>query len=254
MSMLTLLIVDDEPLILAGVRQMVREQQGTHFTNVLVSADAFEALDMLDRCTPDLVITDIQMPGMNGLDFIREAKQKHCRRFIVLTGHDYFDYALQALRHGVIDYLMKPLNRDALYELLTRVSKQILEERLGSDKLDGPAFDPHIPAKIREFHLYLLTHFSRDISLGEVASRLNLHPNYVSRLLKEHTGQTFLQHLHALRMEKARNLLEHSTLSLAHIAKGVGFENAQQFYKLFKRDTGMTPGEYRDSHRRERYE
>ena len=97
MTSFKLLIVDDEPAILNGLRQMVEEAQ-TVFNDIAATVDSSEALNLVTSFAPDLVITDIQMPEIDGLEFIRQAQDLVETRFVILTGYDHFEYARQALR------------------------------------------------------------------------------------------------------------------------------------------------------------
>ncbi|MBD2868576.1 response regulator transcription factor [Paenibacillus arenilitoris] len=245
--MLKLLIVDDEPIILAGLEHLIRGERSA-FTDIERASDAFEALDLLDTFRPDLIITDIQMPAMDGLAFIHEAQQKGAKRFVILSGYDHFDYARQALRLQVNDYLLKPIQKKELSEILNRLTLEIMEER---KEMPKPADAPSSPEQetsvpIRKFQAYVRTHFMRDIALDEVAEHLNLHPNYFCTVLKKETGMTFLQYLHTVRIENAKELLANpDPLTMEQIAKSVGFESPRHFYKVFKQFTGQTPGAYK---------
>jgi len=246
--MLKLMIVDDEPIILAGLEHLIRSER-TAFTDIEQVSDAFDALDLLGTFRPDLVITDIQMPAMDGLTFIREAQQRGAKRFVILSGYDYFDYARQAIRLQVNDYLLKPVQQRELSVILNRLALEILEERKGEQQ---SACDQSAPAQetsstIRKFQLFVKNHFMRDVSLDEVAEHLGLHPNYFCTVLKKETGMTFLHYLHTVRIEKAKELLAHpEPLTMEQIAKSVGFESPRHFYKVFKQFTGLTPGAYRE--------
>lgn len=122
--MLTILIVDDEPLILNGLMSMIRHRPGGSAV-VIGASDAAEALEAAERSRPDLVITDIHMPEMNGLELIEAMQEMSlCERFVILTGYEDFGYARQALRYGALDYLLKPIDKQVLYELLDKVGEQ----------------------------------------------------------------------------------------------------------------------------------
>lgn len=242
--MLNLLVVDDEPYILNGLQQIIHGLE-TPFTDISGAIDAFRALDMIEGHKPDLIISDIQMPGMSGLEFIREAKSRGCRRFIILTGHEEFHYAREALRYGVIDYLLKPLNEDNLHKLLVGIAQQIFEEKMETGELDYLLEGQSPNGNIRLFQKYLLSHYTKGISLHDAAAHIHLHPNYLSRLLQDHTGKSFLQHVHFLRLEMAKRMLGNSTYTVDQVSKQVGFENTQYFHKIFKREMKVTPGEYR---------
>src|SRR5699024_6391906 len=108
--MLKLMIVDDEPLILKGLKKMI-DKKNTSWTNVLSAVDGVDALEKLEEFQPDLLMTDIRMPEMNGFELINIVKRRgFCKRFIILTGYDEKEYLHRAIRSRVIDYLLKPVN------------------------------------------------------------------------------------------------------------------------------------------------
>lgn len=249
--MLKLLLVDDEPIILAGLHHLILSGR-TAFTDIERASDAYEALDLLDTFHPDLIITDIQMPAMDGLEFIREARQRGAGRFVILSGYDHFDYARQALRLHVNDYLLKPIQQKELFEILSRLTLEIMEERDEGSKAKASGLYPvlasaqEISVPVRKFQQYVRKHFMRDISLDEVAEHLSLHPNYFCTVLKKETGMTFLHYLHSVRIENAKELLgKPELLTMEQIAKSIGFESPRHFYKVFKQFTGQTPGTYK---------
>jgi len=251
MDMLNLLVVDDEMVILHGIVKIIREGK-TPFARIESALDAYEALSVMSDFAPDLIITDIHMPEMNGLELIQEAKERRlCDRFIILTGHDEFEYARQALRHQVIDYLLKPINKTELLHLLRQVAKTILEEREDGKPEDGEREER--PESRYSFHVekilrHIDQHYHRDLSLDQCSELTGLHPNYISQLFRKETGVTFVQYLHRLRIEKAKELLKKdSGLPVQVIGHQVGFENPQHFMKVFKKLTGCTPGAYREA-------
>jgi two-component system response regulator YesN len=245
---LKLLIVDDEPVILGGLKHMISSEK-TLFTDIECASDAFDALSLLETFKPDLVITDIQMPAMDGLELIREAQQRKIKRFVILSGYDVFDYARQALRLHVTDYLLKPIQQRELAEVLNRISLEVLEER--SQMLQGDLEEAHPSSNqtsnIRKFKAYVQEHFMHDVSLDDVAGHLGLRPNYVCNILKRELGLTFVHYLHHVRIEKAKELLTHpDSLTVEQVAKSVGYEATRHFYKIFKQYTGQTPGGYKN--------
>ncbi|MBB3125429.1 two-component system response regulator YesN [Paenibacillus rhizosphaerae] len=246
--MLNLMIIDDEPIILAGIRDMV-EQEKTPFTRISVAFDGVEALEQMAYFRPDLVITDIHMPEMDGLAFIREAHKKNVRRFIILTGHDKFEYAREALRLKVVEYLLKPINQSELSSLLKSMATDIVTDKnkeRDEEADKGPAW--YSNEKMRMLADYVHANYGRDISIADAATWLNLNPAYAGQLFKKETGKSFISYLRCVRMEKAKALLlDMREMSMDHIACCVGYENSRTFYKVFREHVGQTPGEYRDS-------
>jgi len=243
--MLKLMIVDDEPIILQGIKGMVVDSK-TAFTKIVTANDGIEALEMIEYFQPDLVITDIQMPEMSGLEFIREAKKRQVERFIILTGYDVFEYARQAIQLQVVDYLLKPINEQELFSLLKKISVTMTDEK----KLDiHPTNEQpqHLNENIKILIDYMKANYMNDISLTDAGEYVNMHPVYIGQTFRKETGTTFVHYLNQLRVEKAEEMLkEMNDLSLEKIGKCVGYDNRRTFYKVFRKYTGKTPGQYRE--------
>lgn len=231
-----LLIVDDEPLILQGLIKVIRKVApgGTEIREAL---NAVEGLEVMRHYMPDITITDLNMPEKNGFEMIEEAREQElCNRFIILTGYDEFEYVRTALRVGVIDYILKPIDQEEIAVLLERVNKEL-----------PPANDTDSRHASRILS-YMQVHFRKDLSLDHISDMMNLHPNYICSLFKKETGQTFVNYLNKIRIQEAKKLLaSESDIPVSTIGEMVGYDNKHYFTKVFKRYTGTTPGEFRKS-------
>jgi len=256
---LNLMIVDDEPIIIKGLTNMVTKSNIP--VQAIVSAcDGLEALEKMVTFKPDLIITDIEMAEMNGLDLIREAQDKQlCKRFIILTGYEETIYLRQAIRCKVIDYLLKPINKAEFLNLLLEVSMEIVHEQSAArPEASMPKENPLIPESkykqmsrsIRKVIEYIDQHYARDLSLDMISLHVELHPNYISGLFKKETGLTFIHYLHFCRIKKAKQLmLTDGEISFQKISEEVGYENVRHFFSVFKKYAGVTPGEFREQYR-----
>lgn len=133
---ITLLIVDDEAEIRSGLRNIIPWEDYS-ISVIGTAVNGVEALDKIRYYEPDIVITDIQMPCMNGLDLVRRAREEQfdCS-FVILSGYDDFQYAQTAIRYGIKDYLLKPISIKELTALLQNLRQEILTRReLHSDQL-----------------------------------------------------------------------------------------------------------------------
>ncbi|WP_256759056.1 response regulator [Cohnella sp. WQ 127256] len=138
----TMMIVDDEETIRQGLRLAV-ERLAPRWEIVGLLEDGVEALNKVNSVQPDLMIIDISMPGMDGLELCHNLMERHPQiHKIILTGHNSFSYAQSAMRYGVNDYLLKPLQRKELVQSLDKLERDILlreesvrEEMLRSDLL-----------------------------------------------------------------------------------------------------------------------
>ncbi|OKP82624.1 response regulator [Paenibacillus sp. P32E] len=126
--MYRLLLVDDERLILEGISQVV--DWGMAGTELVGTArNGIEALEQIGKLEPDIVITDISMPGLDGLGLVdRCSVQYPGIKFVMLTGYKDFDYACSAMQHGVRHYLLKPCNEKQIHEALTELVQELNEE------------------------------------------------------------------------------------------------------------------------------
>lgn len=230
-----LLIVDDEPIILGGLVKVIKDAAPLG-TEVREAGNAFEALEVMKGYMPDVTVTDLHMPEKNGFELMEEAKGSGlCDRFIILTGYDDFEYVRRALRWGVVDYLLKPLDKNEIAGLLTHIDQELPTEA-----------DSECERHTKRILAYIEKHYMNDLSLDHLAELMNLHPNYISSLFKKVTGDTFVNYLNAFRIKEAQKLLgTHRHLSVSEIGRRVGFENKHYFTKVFKKYTGITPGAYR---------
>ncbi|NOU63960.1 response regulator [Paenibacillus sp. LMG 31461] len=139
-----LMVVDDEPIILNGIIRMI-EKAHTPFIEIIGAADGIDAMYKLTSFQPDLILTDIHMPEMDGLTLIKEIQSLNlCSRFVILTGYGDFAYARQALRHQVIDYLLKPINKEELINVLNQIGRSIQDEQKQISEYDLLLLKEHI--------------------------------------------------------------------------------------------------------------
>lgn len=127
--MTKILIVDDEELIREGIARKI-ERLMPHADIVGKAENAKEAMELISLNLPDIVITDIRMPEMDGLQFINEVKSKNNNiDFIIISGFDNFEYARNAIKLGVSEYLLKPVNNDELKNAISNLEKKTADKR-----------------------------------------------------------------------------------------------------------------------------
>lgn len=231
-----LLVVDDEPVILGGLVKVIAGAAPLG-AEVRQAGDGFEALDIMRGYMPDVTVTDLHMPEKNGFELIAEARETGlCDRFIILTGYDEFEYVRRALRSGVVDYLLKPIDKEEMAGLLDHIGRQL-----------PSAEDSDCARHTKRILAYTKTHYMQDLSLDHLAELTNLHPAYISSLFKKVTGDTFVNFLNAYRIGEAKKMLRSQRhLSVNKVGQQVGFETGHYFAKVFKKYTGVTPGVYRE--------
>ncbi|MFC5529739.1 response regulator transcription factor [Cohnella yongneupensis] len=241
--MIRIAIADDESRIRLGLAKMIEHSHIPHKITGTYS-DGEEALKDMKVNIADVLITDIKMPVIGGLQLIEELKQfNESLKFIVLSGFRDFDYAKTAIRLGVEDYLLKPINQEELYRLLDKANRERESDREGGDQPKGEA-EGRVVTLIKK---YIEEEYRKDISLSELAEKVYLNPQYVSQLFKAQTGQTITDYLLQVRIEKAKEIMKYNLeLKVYEVGELVGYQDPVYFNRLFKKITGVTPKEYRD--------
>ncbi len=234
--MANVLLADDEPLALTLLQCLIDwKRLGLHLLGCAHDGD--ELFDMLVKNRPDIVITDICMPGKSGLEIIAKALEMDMpTRFLIISSYTNFAYAREAIQLGVEDFLPKPVNRaelsSALEKVLEKLNQPKPQEESGR-KLIQAACD------------YIATHFEEHITLDSVASRVYVSSTYLSTLFKKETGTNFSEYLTDVRMKNAKRLMEHPELTIAQIAEQVGYKDVRYFSAVFQKYYQISPAQYR---------
>lgn len=240
--MRSVLILEDEERIRRGLKTILEDVIGGYRV-VAESENGRNALALVERFQPDLVITDIRMPGVDGLQALRDLKALHADLpVVVLSGHADFEYAREALKHGARAYLLKPIDRYELAVTLEALFAPIVDE--GTGKEPGDVAESN--RIIREAKRLIAENLESDLSLQVVADRVRLNSQYFSKLFKEHTGENFSRYVSRLRVDKAKRILETTNLRIYEIAELCGFGNEKRFLATFKELAGKTPSHFRN--------
>lgn len=254
---MNIIIVDDEEIIRLGLERIISRMDLD--VNVIGSyGNGMDALNRIMKLSPgelDCLITDIKMPMMDGLRLIEHVRGKmEWTPIVVLSGFSEFEYARQALRFGVMDYLLKPIDKTQLYELLRGLKHKgvivsgkeewpVESAEGGSGCSDPQAGEHYVVDQIKAL---LDKEYDRNFELERLADTTGMSPSYVSRLFSAQTGQTITDYLIELRIEKAKQfLVDHPDLKNYQISQLVGYSDPVYFNKLFKRMAGMTPKDYK---------
>lgn len=229
-------IVDDEPwTAIDAMHSIDWARFGFKFTKHY--STPAEALAEIPQMHYSLILVDIRMPGLSGLELIQRLQEERVQsRFAILSGYSDFEYARTAMRLGVQDYFVKPLEPDEIHQFLSNLSRE-----LKAEKSDAIPVDP----QFSEILSYIDLHAAEKLRLEDVAENLGYNKNYVCHLFQKHIGQTYVHYLTQRRLENAKQLLGDTRLSLDQVAARCGFSDAAYFNRVFKKELKQTPAEYR---------
>lgn len=254
-----ILVADDEYSTRNGVRATLLEWSKGEM-DVHCAENGLEALEMTKKLGPQLIITDIRMPGLSGIDLLRTLRTDGWETpVILLTGFAEFDYAREAVQYGACNYILKPADREELISStehglaaanrLAQEKEKARHERNSSNDNDR---NRDIPKVRNTFIQIALTYIHQNytmqtLGIKEVADHIPLNPSYVSVLFKEETNLTFSEYLLRLRLSRAKELIEQTDLKMYEIAERVGFSSSKYFVKVFREMEQTTPKHYRKS-------
>lgn len=245
--MCKILIIDDHKIARDGFKKIIGRIDACRNCEILEADEGSSAEKIALETHPDIVLTDIKMPNMTGLELIARLKPKlKDTSFIIISGYDDFCFAREAIKLGVEDYLLKPLNREDVENLIIRLlnekGKVKVKEEYQSD-------DKSAQRAIIKFVIdYINNNYQKDLSLTYVANLVSKSYNYFSTLFKNETGSNFSDYLRNVRIDKAKELLKDAGSSAMDVAKAVGYANYIHFSKTFTKLVGVNPAKYK-SHR-----
>ena len=239
MKKLRVLLVDDEIMIREGFKRLFDWE--AHDCEVVgEAADGMEALAKLDALEPDIAIMDINIPIMNGLKVIQLSRIKHPdTAFVIVSGYDDFAYCREALRLQITDYILKPVNYEEFGTCIDNLKIALFQRQssgAGEQREERP---------IHGVTRSLQAHQAEEVSLSVLAEEFHLSAQYISQLFKNEIGVGFLTYLTNIRMERAKQLLLSTSLSIAEVSEQSGYGDYRVFTKVFKKAEGITPSQYR---------
>lgn len=260
--MYSVVLVDDEKGIIEGLKIIIHRY--LPLCKVIGCAyDGMEGLQIIRNLQPDIVISDIRMLHSDGLEMIETLVQEGTRaKFIILSGYAEFEYAKKGMKLGIKFYLNKPIEEDELQDCICNIIQEIEKERdketlsLSENLTDltVPVFDDDSLKLQRrdlipEIKQYIVENYDQNISLLELSNRFFINLHYLSQLFKEKTGQTYLEYLTQVRIERSKELLRKSDLKVYEVCQLVGYSDTTHFSKVFEKTVGCKPSEYRKLNR-----
>lgn len=252
-----ILIVDDEATERDGVEFLLRREIAS--CCIVQACNGREALELYDKEPFDIVITDIKMPLMDGIELCRNIRQRSTETvLIVLSAYGDFEYTQKAIQLRVDDYILKPISVEEFNNVIRNALLLTERGRRGAAQNDAPeaseyrqtCMSSEVDSRIvSDVICCVEEHYMDNIGLEWVAAQIGLSAGYLSGFFKRSFGKSFTQYLVGVRMEKAKDLLLRSNMRVADIGTAVGCCNASYFCLQFRKFYGVTPNQMRQNNR-----
>ncbi len=251
----TILIVDDEPMTRLGLKKTIETWANGKYETMCVES-AVEAMEVIKRQKIHVLITDIRMPEISGLHLLETLRKNGYNPVvIILSGYSEFGYAQQAIELGVINYLLKPVNKRKLIEAVEKALEiqenqkrvELIEKVVDTKLLNVRNENIDQISPVKQVLHFIEENLGGQLSLSIAANHVHLNPCYLSAVFKEQTNVTFSEYVTRRRIENAKNLLVSTNCTVDEIAHKVGYQTGKYFIKLFKDYEGVTPSQFRKS-------
>ena len=251
--MYKVIIVEDEDIIRKGIAYTM-DWVSMGCTIVGEAANGKEGVEKIKELSPDIVLADIMMPMMNGIEMIRKGQEIADFKAIIMTSYADFEYAKKAIELGVSAYLMKPVDEEELKKNISKIITEIEKENQlrqltskikTADDIDAlfiksEGDNDYIQKVLKETR----ERYSEKISLETFSEELGVSGSYLSRKFKEATGQTYLDFLNKYRVQQAIKLLETGTYKIYEVSEMTGFSDYKYFSTVFKKYTDRSPSDF----------
>lgn len=252
--MFKILVVDDEVLVRKGI-VMETDWNALGCAVVAEASNGLEGIEAVRKYNPDMIICDIRMPKMDGIEMLTKLREEGYQSYVVfLTAYSDFSYAQKAVRLSASDYLLKPYEDGELEDTVLAIKKKLESERekgslaLEQDVLSHSFIKRGDKSKyVMEALGYIAEHYGdSDISIKVVAENLGLSESHLSHIFKKETDYTVNSYITRYRIQSAMKLLKNCRYKVYEVADMVGYRDITYFSTIFKRITGVNPSEYQD--------
>ncbi|WP_391117664.1 response regulator [Psychrobacillus sp. L3] len=240
--MYKLLIADDEYEIRNGLSSYF-PWEDIGFEVVGQAANGIEVLEFITDHSVDVILSDIRMPEMSGIDIAKKLfEQNSTIQIVFLSGYKDFHYAQQAINYGVKNYISKPTKYSELSSTFIRIKERLDQKPNSKVSSQQESTSDKIVETIKK---YVNEHY-KEASLEGASQLVHMNPYYISKYFKEKTSGNFSDYVVSIKMNKAAELLLDMKLKIYEISEMVGYSNSKNFTRSFRKHYGKTPKEYRN--------
>ena len=237
--MYRVLLVEDEEIIRKGIRYSVPWEE--YGCSVVAEAEnGAVGEEKIAELRPDIVITDITMPVKSGLEIITDTREEYKYIAIILTGYSEFEYAQQAIRNGVSDYVLKPLDMDEMGAALEKaVRSRTALPPLSEEKVTDPL--------VLRIVAYLKENYQSKITLADLQEQFHYSERYINQKFQKELGTTVIDYLNRCRIQNALELIRKGELPISQIGWECGIGEYKYFNHVFKKYIGCSVREYQST-------
>lgn len=252
--MYKVLIIEDESIIRRGLKYMFDWAK----LNCLVVDEAEngkEGLEKIKLNSPDLIVLDINMPIMNGIEMLKSFNEKDFET-IILSGYDEFEYAKEAISLDVVNYILKPVDYEELEKSVKKAIDRInknqdvksidkdINEKLNALNSTRSDISRNFSSTTNKVLQYIETNYMNKITIDDLIKETQRSKTSINRKFKEDTSQTIIEYINMVRIKKAITLMMEHDYSIEKISFEVGFLNYRYFSQVFKKYMDMNPSEF----------
>lgn len=250
-KMYKVLIVEDESLIRKALIYSFN-WQSINCNVIAEAADGIKGQALIEELSPDIVITDVTMPLKNGIDMLKETYHLKYKP-IIISGYSEFEYAKEAIKYGIVEYLLKPIDYNELKHALKQAIQQI--EMQKAYELQTIKNHQHTTATVLKKHQisfdnkspeiaktldYINQHYNEKIIIEDLTEFLNCSASFLNYKFKEEIGTTFSDYVNRFRILKALEFIKTNEYPLYKIATMCGFKDYKYFNQVFHKYIGCS--------------
>jgi hypothetical protein len=235
------MVADDEPFIREGLKKLI-EWENLGYELVGLYKDGRALLNEIDEKSPDVVILDIQMPVLNGLETAKIIHDKYSNVLvIILTAYSDFEYAKKAIEYQVKKYILKSSLLEDLPMALEDIKKDLTNKLEDTDSSIDVKNETELIQNTKRF---IEENYSERLTLEDIANEVHVNKAYLSRTFKAQTGENLFEYINRLKIKKAKIYIKKYNKKIYEVAQLLGFEDTAYFSRIFKKYEGISPKEY----------
>ena len=252
--MLKVLVVDDEVLVRNGI-VMETDWSGIGCMVVAEAADGLEGLEAARKYKPDIIVCDIRMPRMDGLEMVTQLRKEENKAYVIfLTAYSDFSYAQKAIKLAATDYLLKPFEDGELERVIAGITCSVQKKQQKERDSYEQEILPHAQLDrgdksnyVMEALSYIGEHYGEpEVGVKEIAETIGISESHLSHVFRKETDYTVNAYITRYRIQSAMKLLTNCRYKVYEVAEMVGYRDTTYFSTIFKKVAGVNPSEYQD--------